>query len=665
MKTTLAASIIIQNKNNVWIDDKMVTSCNSCHKDFWLFNRKHHCRNCGNIFCYTCVNYSIVIPDFITDRPNPADYWNISHYITSLKGKEEKVCKQCFVMIKEKVKIYEQIVNVFSSTVSIEDVKQMSESSVDIVNHYLDHLRNIQYYLPNHNYTDIDKRLLWTNASYFSKHSKYLVHLIKTVNWNDKQQLILLINILNGEKVKSCSDIYCTRTCQESLSCDDCVNILYSCSAKMSDILTKYLFDIIMKTPERVILCHLTFFISLIKRNTNKTLQTSLHALLNQSIKLQYHTYWFLNNSKEQSTMTELTNINNFIELSDPVIVRQMHQEYMFFVGLINNLHDPTKYLVSTFYRVKPISIPYDPETKLIDVNLDDISVKNSYTKPVVIPFITNKGTVKILLKKESIMNDVTVLNLMTLCDIILNETFMTNFGVVIYPTMPITTNAGMIEIIDDAESVHAINHKKKTILQHIIESNENKVISEVMNRYMYSLVSYTLHSYFLGLGDRHLQNIMITNDGAIFHIDFGFILGTDAYPLTTADIKLNTDMLDVIGGSDSNRYQMYLETCAKGVTIIRKYFNMFFILLSQYTNFKEQHIEKFVLARFQPRQSDMAVVAELMTIIKQSNNAYSDIIRDFLHYHTQERTLQNKLGVILKTAIGTVKSFKYNDYSM
>ena len=52
----LAASIIIGNKNNVWINDNMVTHCHNCKSEFGFFIRKHHCRNCGNIFCRTCTN---------------------------------------------------------------------------------------------------------------------------------------------------------------------------------------------------------------------------------------------------------------------------------------------------------------------------------------------------------------------------------------------------------------------------------------------------------------------------------------------------------------------------------------------------------------------------------------------------------------------------------
>ena len=699
----LAASIALRNKNNVWISDHMVLNCYCCKAQFTILKRKHHCRNCGNVFCYNCLDF-IVIPDFITDRPDRADCWNISYYIPMFASTEkEKVCKQCYNIIKEKMDAYDRIVEIFKNPIPIDKIKEMPDSAFDVKNHYFDHLRNIQYYLPNHCYNDNDKKILKVNACYFSRHSKYLVHLIKSIEWKSTklstksikaystqssiqnmsstdiaEKLKLIIDVINGPKTKECRELFCTRTCNEQLSCDDCVNILYTHVHDLPNQLIEYLFGIVSNSPEQVIICHLSFFVNIIKENnTNKPLRTILFNMLSKSAKLIYQTYWFLTNAKETANATEMLNIKIFIEMFDGKLVRQMHSEYMFYVGLIKHLDNPVLYL-SEFDKCKPISLPYEPNFKLVNVDLNNIIVKSSYTKPVIISFEIKEfenvliedntdtdndysnGTevIRLLFKKESVMNDVTVLNLMTLSDMILKDTLSKNFGVIVYPTMPLTAKSGMIEIVDKAETVHAITGTNTTILQHIIERNNDKIVGDVLDKYMHSLVSYTLHSYFIGLGDRHLQNIMITDDGAIFHIDFGFILGTDAYPLTAGDIKLNSDMLDVIGGSDSRRHNTYLELCSAGVVILRKYFTMFFILFSQNTDFDKKHIENFVMSRFQPRQVDSTVIEELLSVIKKSNNAYPDYIRDFLHYHSQERTVQNGLTKAFSNMVGVVKSF-------
>ena len=104
MEEDISASIYVRNKNNVWINDSRVSHCQNCKKEFSFFIRKHHCRNCGNVFCYKCSNFNIVIPDFVTDRPDPADYWNLSFYVYSNKNNEEKVCEFCFCDIQSKIK---------------------------------------------------------------------------------------------------------------------------------------------------------------------------------------------------------------------------------------------------------------------------------------------------------------------------------------------------------------------------------------------------------------------------------------------------------------------------------------------------------------------------------------------------------------------------------
>ncbi|ANB50834.1 hypothetical protein [Powai lake megavirus] len=683
-KTT--TSIVIGNKNNIWVEDHRVSSCHGCNATFSAFLRKHHCRSCGNIFCYKCAGYSIVIPDFL-DRPDPADYWNMSYYITSLKKDKKRVCKSCYTLIINKTKIYDKIANILENPKPINEIYELSNSYTDVKEHYLNHLRNIQYYLPNHVYTTIDKNLLSVNSKYFCKHSKYIVHLIKCMDWKpvkstniqissyqksgqyvesiQKTNLKIIVDVVNSAKNMNCNKLCCTRTCNEQLSFDDCICILYSNAYDLPDALIEYMFNIINNTPESIILCHVTFFVNIIKNNYhNILLQNLIYGVVSKSNKIIYHMFWLLNNAKEMANMQHVSNINRFIRLIDKELVNKMDREYRFYVGLIDNLENPQRYLTDVFERCDPISLPFDPEIKLLKAKINQIEIKSSYTKPVIIPFETSHGDIKILFKKECVMNDLVVQNLMYLCDIIIKENMddtesNVNFGLVSYHIMPLTNNSGMIQIIENAETIYSIINSKTSIMQHIINKNEHKTVSTVssiIDKYMCSLVSYTLHSYFMGLGDRHLQNIMITDDGELFHIDFGFILGNDAHPLTSSDVKLNSDMLSVIGGKKSLRYDTYLRLCAEAVVILRKYYNMFFVLLVCGTNFKEQDVEKFILSRFQPRQLDKAVISELITIINGSDTC-SDYIRDFLHYHTQERTIQNGLTEIIKNAYTTVKS--------
>lgn len=44
-----------------WVPDEAVTKCTACGTDFGAFVRRHHCRNCGDIFCDKCTHGRIAL----------------------------------------------------------------------------------------------------------------------------------------------------------------------------------------------------------------------------------------------------------------------------------------------------------------------------------------------------------------------------------------------------------------------------------------------------------------------------------------------------------------------------------------------------------------------------------------------------------------------------
>eukprot|EP01091_Cochliopodium_minus_P014035 TRINITY_DN4685_c0_g1_i3.p1 TRINITY_DN4685_c0_g1~~TRINITY_DN4685_c0_g1_i3.p1 ORF type:complete len:516 (-),score=158.33 TRINITY_DN4685_c0_g1_i3:290-1633(-) len=58
-----------------WIEDSKVSSCTLCNQQFSIIKRRHHCRKCGNIFCYVCSSKRM--------------------WMEKLK-REERVCNSCF-----------------------------------------------------------------------------------------------------------------------------------------------------------------------------------------------------------------------------------------------------------------------------------------------------------------------------------------------------------------------------------------------------------------------------------------------------------------------------------------------------------------------------------------------------------------------------------------
>lgn len=71
---------LAKQSDRKWADDSEASSCITCSSHFSITNRKHHCRNCGQIFCADCS----------AKRATMANYKN-----------PQRVCDNCYGEIQQ------------------------------------------------------------------------------------------------------------------------------------------------------------------------------------------------------------------------------------------------------------------------------------------------------------------------------------------------------------------------------------------------------------------------------------------------------------------------------------------------------------------------------------------------------------------------------------
>ncbi|KAH8493116.1 hypothetical protein Peur_072334 [Populus x canadensis] len=230
-------------------------------------------------------------------------------------------------------------------------------------------------------------------------------------------------------------------------------------------------------------------------------------------------------------------------------------------------------------YFEEPIRSPLAPGVLITGIVPSESTIFKSALHPLRLTFRThNGGTCKVIFKKgDDLRQDQLVVQMVSLMDRLLK---LENLDLHLTPYKVLATgqDEGMLEFIP-SRSLAQILQEHRSIINYLQKFHPDEhgpfgITASCLETFIKSCAGYSVITYILGVGDRHLDNLLLTEDGRLFHVDFGFILGRDPKHFPPP-MKLCKEMVEAMGGAESPYYTRFKSYCCEAYNIIRKSSNL------------------------------------------------------------------------------------------
>lgn len=198
----------------------------------------------------------------------------------------------------------------------------------------------------------------------------------------------------------------------------------------------------------------------------------------------------------------------------------------------------------------------------------------------------------------------------------------------------------GFVEYVPNSYTLTSILHDYSKDIRQFFQHHNPKAqdLAKTIDTFIKSCAGYCVITYILGIGDRHLDNLLLTKDGHLFHIDFSFIFGRDPKPFPPP-MKLCKEMVEAMGGADSGHYTQFRGFCCSAFSILRKHASLILNLLSlmgdsnipDLINDLDKNLLK-VQEKFRLDLGDEEAEAFLLSLIDESVSALFPQIMERIH---------------------------------
>ena len=699
--------------NDKWVQSKLISSCQHCSQEFGFLTRKHHCRACGGVFCYSCCNFYVKIPKLLLKLPESASNYKSLLSISYRKFfnvEEELVCIDCNSKIKslEKVNILIKIFY-YLDLKSLYKMAVISKDYVTAAQHYMIRFRDIQHKLSDDfDYWEIER--IYELKDYLYGHNIWFTILIKTIFYYTKQtgkieRLLWLNTIIHNlstlndldidKKYKQvkCWNLLCSRRCLKRLDFDDIIsifkyistidisdstlnkNIILNLVALLSKRMMRKKYTIIPLVTKVLSNLFSNEFINLDSAYMNLIFDilifNKVNETVNGGIKQVNGGTNQVNGGTNQDTIIKTLTLyiyeKYYIEditsgIKDYDMGMHIFLKYMikyiierFGSSLINEIIKMIMTINALFVgKMDSIQLPivYPFNTTFYIEKINKRSVLNSNTKPILIdciiynPTTNQKKNVKFIIKKDSCMRKEQIISclidvLQYKIDLHKLQTNIDDFDLIpTYQIVMLSRDMAIIEFIEDSITLRMINDNGYTLQNYILNCNPDLKLDQIKKTFTYSLAISSACSYIIGLGDRHLDNIMINKKGQIFHIDYAYIMEN---PLTSLfelpQIKVTNDIIDFLGGVNSVYYAEFKTLIVKIYNILRANKNILYLYLrflcdEGLLNWSriESKLDQKLMNNMKCKDIEITLVNEIETA-----NSLTNLFADICHTYRQK----------------------------
>ena len=297
------------------------------------------------------------------------------------------------------------------------------------------------------------------------------------------------------------------------------------------------------------------------------------------------------------------------------------------------------------------IPIPLDPRLTLVRVD----ERKSFCIKSAKYPFVLscevfNQETQRAENRKfmfkagDDLRQDQLVIQFVQLIDELLKR-YGLDLRLSPYKVLATSVDDGFIEFVNDSQTLSSILANHNNELMAFFRSVRPRpecpygVDPAVLDTFARSCAGYCAITYILGIGDRHMDNLLVTSEGKLFHVDFGYILGRDPKPFPPP-MKLCREMVEGMGGTQSAYYKSFVSKCTQAFLILRRHANLLITLLylAANSNIKDMREQDPALAimkvqkRLMPEVSDEIAEQNMIDLINESTNALFPVVFEKLH---------------------------------